>query len=361
MELSESLRRNGHTVFLGGTRGPWLDEDIDETFLALDLLKVTDAEASTMRRIARALKTAAILRRFLKKERVELIHAHESAPAIVARLATLGTRVPVLVTYHGSAPERIRYFGRICRLTAKLIITPSHRCATELCDQGGVPKRSVEVIGLGVQPPPVIAAERVVAHRQKLLDPAGRILVVTIARLDHQKGIDVLIDVVREIGKRRNDIRFVVVGDGPLRNEGRRWAASANVESLIRFEGETNEPYLYLKAADLFLLTSRWEALPITIAEAFQTALPVVATDTGGVAELVSRSVGYVVPVGDVDALTESILEVCSDEHLRNRLSAAALSLSKERRFSLPHIHQIIENKYAEILSATTRDATSGQ
>lgn len=354
MELSESLRKKGHAIFLAGESGPWLDETTDLDYLPLNLLDVSthlNDDVSILSRIIQALKCSFKLRNYLRINRIELIHAHESAPAIVAKLASIGMGIPIIVTYHGSAPARIKSFGHICRLTAQLVITPSHRCATELNEQAGVPKEIIEVIGLGVQPPPAIETDRVNQHRKKLLGPESKLLVVIIARLDHQKGIDILIEVVQKVKAHRQDIRFVVIGDGPLRKEVREWATNAEVENFLHFDGESNEPYLYLKAADVFLLTSRWEALPITIAEAFQAGLPVVATDTGGVKELVDLSVGRVVPIGDVEALSASILEICSDDEQRQKMSKEAIKLSREKRFSIPHVHKIFERTYANILT----------
>jgi glycosyltransferase involved in cell wall biosynthesis len=65
--------------------------------------------------------------------------------------------------------------------------------------KGGVAEKKLKVIGLGVQPPPVFPAEKIVAHRRSFLGPDGKFLVVIIARLTYQKGIDVLIDVVGSV------------------------------------------------------------------------------------------------------------------------------------------------------------------
>ena len=353
IELSDSLRVKGHDVFLAGASGPWLNDVTGGDYFPLDLLEVSRAEGSTLLRIVQAFKCAFRLRRFLSKHRIELIHAHESAPAIVAKIASLGMRIPILLTYHGSAPDRVRSFGRVGRLTAQRIITPSHRCAAELHERAGVPRDNIDVIGLGVQAPPAIAQDRVDQHRKKLLGSDGKLLAVIIARLAHQKGIDVLVDVVRRVHEGRQDIRFVVVGDGPLRDRVKEWTTKAGVETLLQFDGKSEEPYLYLKAADIFLLTSRWEALPITIAEAFQAGLPVVATDTGDVKALVAPSVGRVVPVGDAAGLSASILEICGDDVLRRRMSKEAIRLSREDRFSIPRIHGILERAYADTLART--------
>ncbi len=91
----------------------------------------------------------------------------------------------------------------------------------------------------------------------------------------------------------------------------------------------------------------------MTIVEAFRDGLPVVATDAGGVRELVDETVGRVVAIDDVDALTEAVDAICSDDALRSRLAANARLRGGERRFSPSYAHSVIERTYAEMLSGT--------
>ena len=357
--ISAALRARGHHVALAGSPGNWLPDGSDEAFLALDLDGVSEQGGAVARRMFNALRAAAHLRPFLRRQGIQLIHAHESAPALVAWIATIGMSTPTLVTYHGSEPERVAMFARIARLAARRVITPSQRCAVDL-ERAGVPSSKLEVIGLGIEPRPSVDEVTVQRVRARLLGEDGRRLVVTVARLAHQKGIDVLVDVVRRVCAQRDDIRFVVVGDGPLREDARRWIAQAGVRRFLTLIGHSERPGEFLAAADLFLLTSRWEGLPITIVEAFQASLPVVATDAGGVRELVDDSVGNVVAIGDVDALAVQVLAICADDGLRMRLAANALQRARERRFSPPYVHGVLEHTYARVLGATnlanTRD-----
>ena len=83
-----------------------------------------------------------------------------------------------------------------------------------------------------------------------------------------------------------------MAGGGPLEQEAKRWAEDAGLSDTVTFLGMTERVPLYLKASDMFLLTSRWEALPLSIVEAFHAGLPVIATDCGGVSELVDEEVG---------------------------------------------------------------------
>lgn len=365
LQLRASLLPNGHEVFLAGAPGTWVADPAQLDFLPLDLQGVSTDDRGIVLRMVTAVKCAVRFRRFLRQHRIDLIHSHESAPALVSALASLGLGIPRIVTYHGSAPSRVKSFGRIARMTARRVITPSQRCATELHERAGVPRASLDVIGLGVDPLPALPPEAIEQHRARLLGSDGRLLVVTIARLAHQKGIDVLVDVVRRVTAQRQDVRFVVIGDGPLRHRVSEWTTRAGGDTCLRFEGQSEDPYLYLRAADLFLLTSRWEALPIAIAEAFQAGVPVVATDAGGVTELVAPTVGRVAPIDDADALADRVLELCQDDALRRTLSVAATEVAREDRFSLPHVHRRFERLYRELAEPGRRgnlggDQTSG-
>ncbi len=272
LDLSRWLRDHGQTVFFGGTPGPWLSPETEPDFLVLDARKVSGAAGQGLAsRLSYALASARKLRRWLKRRPVDLIHAHETAPALIARLASLGLGVPIALTYHGSEPERLGQYSAIARFAADLVISVSHRSGRDLVDRGGLPRERLRVIGLGVRPPPSMEPDRIAATRAALIGTEGRFLVATIARICEEKGIDVLIEVVRRVVAERRDVYFVLVGDGPDQAKAEGWAAAAGVSNWLRFAGRSEEPHLYLAAADLFLLTSRREALPFTIVEAFQT------------------------------------------------------------------------------------------
>lgn len=352
-ELSNTLSAKNHNVFLAGAEGPWIEHNTQFPYLPINLLGVSTHyhNASIFKRLINAIRCAKKLRKYLKDNGIQLIHAHESAPAIVAKIASFGLNIPLLVTFHGSAPNRVKPFGKVSKRIANLILTPSYRCAKELSQQAGIKPEKIKVIGLGVEPPPKFDQDEIQEHRKKLLGEQKKFIVAIIARLDYQKGIDILIEVVQKVIEKRQDIQFVVVGDGNLRDKVKQWTEKAGIKAHLKFEGHSDKPYLYLLSADLFLLTSRWEALPITIAEAFQAGLPVVATNTGGVKELVSPDVGFVEEVGDIDALSKSILKIFENDELRKKMSQQTLKLSSEERFSIPCMHEIYEKIYLEILN----------
>ena len=351
VELGSWLRSRGHEVSFAGTPGPWGNPEIEPAFFPLATQDASGLGANMATRLASVAGSAARLRTWLKHHPVDLIHTHESAPALIARLATTGLDIPIVVTYHGSEPERVRQFAQIARFAADRIISVSHRCGRELA-ASKAPAARLAVVGLGVKPQPKVASRRTATLRKQLLGDSGKILVVIVARVTEQKGVDILVDVVKQVTNHRPDIHFALVGDGPQMDLAKGWAAEAGVEANLHFVGRSLEPELYLQAADLFLLTSRWEALPFTIVEAFQAGTPAIATDCGGVAELIDDSVGRVVPIGDVDAISAAVLEIAGDEPLRRSMAAAAAARSLEDRFSPAHVHERIEGLYRDMLRA---------
>ncbi len=345
--LSEWLRVHGHKVTLAGTADVWAGPETEPEFLNLPTRLVAGDGGGIANRLRHTAAAAWHLRRWLAKNRVDLIHCHESAPALVANIARMAQGIPLAITYHGSEPERIAAFGRIAA-KCDLVITPSHRSAEDLATIGSVPREKLKVIGLGVSPPLEDSAADIARLRAKLLGDGERVI-VTLARLLHQKGIDILIDCVTQMKQTHPGYRFVVAGDGPDEAKLRALALDRGLGENLNFIGRTDQPIRHLRAADLFLLTSRWEALPFTIAEAFQAGTPAVATACSGVVELIDDKVGAVVPIGDVDAICAAVADVLSNEDRRAQLAANALERSREDRFDPDWVHRQFEKTYFEL------------
>jgi glycosyltransferase involved in cell wall biosynthesis len=341
------LQGQGHRVSLAGSPDVWVNEGNEADYINLPINRVAGGNGGLPRRLwALALATYK-LRRWLKANPVDVMHAHDSAPALVANLARRGLNIPLIVTYHGSEPERIAGFGRIAR-GCDLTVTPSYKSAEDLTDIGGVPADRLMVIGLGVNPPPPVTEAEVAARRQQLLGDGDRVI-LTLVRLSHQKGVDILIDCAARLLKTHPGWRFIVAGDGPDEAKLRALAAKKRVLPALSFIGRTSEPHLHLRAADLFLLTSRWEALPFTIVEAFQAACPSVCTACSGVVELIDDNVGQVVPIGDIPAICAAVEDVLSDESRRKAMADAALIRAAEDRFNPDWVHPQFEKLYYDL------------
>ena len=348
LNLTASLRESGDDVTLSGTAGRWCNPETDPGFLDLPIRYVASEGGPLPVRLWHLANSVIRLGIWLTKNRVDLVHAHESAPALVSMIARLWRRIPVAVTFHGSEPERVAVFAKTAR-HCDLVITPSYASAKDLIEIGGIPELKVKVIGLGVQPAPTYDRSEISTLRQELLRGGDR-LMITVARLSDQKGIDVLIDCVAKLKATHPGYQFAIVGDGPLQAEYEGLAAEKDVLSHLRFVGRTEHVHKYLQAADMFLLTSRYEALPFAIVEAFQAGIPAVATACSGVVELIDDKVGRTVEIGNVDAICDAIVQVLSDPEELAALGNAALERSREPRFDPEYNRQQMIETYRDLV-----------
>jgi glycosyltransferase involved in cell wall biosynthesis len=151
--------------------------------------------------------------------------------------------------------------------------------------------------------------------------PEGRPLLLVVARLAAQKGLDVLLDAVPAIADRDPRPVVAVAGDGPLRGALAARAAERDLPVLLL--GHRTDVADLLAAADLFVLPSRWEGPSLVVMEALRAGLPVVATRVGGIPDLYSGTALLVAP-GDPAALAAAVGSVLDDAALAGRLRAAA-------------------------------------
>jgi glycosyltransferase involved in cell wall biosynthesis len=150
---------------------------------------------------------------------------------------------------------------------------------------------------------------------------------LAVARLVHQKGLDLLI---RALASLRDpacaDWRLVLVGDGPERSALTALAVREGVADRVVFEGFQTDPVRYMARASVFVLPSRFEGMPNALLEAMAAGLPVVVSDASpGPLEMVDPGVhGLVVPSENVEALAEALGRLMADSELRERLGRAA-------------------------------------
>jgi glycosyltransferase involved in cell wall biosynthesis len=153
---------------------------------------------------------------------------------------------------------------------------------------------------------------------------------VSIGRLAEPKDFGTLISAVADLPL--GTVRLVVVGDGPQRAVLEAQVKASRVADAIEFVGEVDDVRARLERADAFVLSSRSEGMPISVLEAMAAGLPVVATDVGGVHEVVlDGETGRLVPPGDVRALAAALSEMVDDAELRERWGRAGRRRIAER------------------------------
>ena len=352
--LRQWLRDHGHSVISAGLqRGVANEENNDVIDLPLD--RCTGADGGDRHdpaivRLFWIIRSAITLRRALSRTEVDVVHAHETTPLLVAWLATIGLRRPLIMTFHGASPDRQRSLSLIARLFADYVISPSQTGVDRLAALG-VPKDRIVQIGLGVPPFGPLDRDRIARIRTAALGKAGKFLIFSLSRLEPQKGLDAMIRVARKVRETIPGARFVVAGDGPLRPQLEQQLVECNVDDIMTFIGKTDCAGEYLHACDAYLLTSRWEELPISIVEAMRAGLPIVATDCGGVSELVDDNTGRVCDIDDETALANALVEICSNADLKESLAERAKQRGDELRFSVEHINASYALLYQKLIN----------
>lgn len=180
--------------------------------------------------------------------------------------------------------------------------------------------------------------------------------VVCVAKFRPEKGHDVLVDAFAVVRRHVPDARLVLVGQGELQGRLEAQVAALGLDGSVEITGPVDDIWPYLAAADVFALASRSEAYGIAIAEAMAAGLPVVASDVGGIPELVARGVtGELFSPGDRDGLAAHLTRLLKSPEVRARMSAAAVEAAASVRLgnTMPRYVQVctelVEGRRAEL------------
>lgn len=254
-----------------------------------------------------------------------LVHAHGLRPGLLAAVALRGRKVPLVVTWHtrvdieGARAGLVRLMERRVARTAAIVLGASSDLVDRARARGARDARLAPV----AVPAPRRAPESDDGRRQKAraeLGVMGRPLLVTAGRLEAVAGHGPLLDAARRWRGLDPRPLLVVAGEGPDRAvlQGR-----IDTEGLpVRLLGRHDDVPGLLAAADVAVLSSRWEARSLLAQEALHAGVPLVATAVGGVPELVGDA-AELVPYGDPEALAGAVAGLLSDPARRVELAAA--------------------------------------
>ena len=266
------------------------------------------------------------LRRLVRAGRFDVVHVHSPALAAAARPALrLAHARPALVyTEHNRWPSHhplTRLANRVTLRLADATVAVSDDVRRSMGRQGA----GVEVVRHGVDTAALRqkAAERA-AVRAELGIGDDDLLAVTVANLRTSKGYPTLLAAARLVFDADAQVRFVAAGQGPQEAELRALVAELELGDRFRLLGYVPDAARVVAGADLFVLASEHEGLPLAVMEALALGVPVVATNVGGVPELVEDGTnGLLVPPRDPAALAAAVLAL-TDDGARARLAAGA-------------------------------------
>jgi glycosyltransferase involved in cell wall biosynthesis len=310
------------------------------------LADLSEAEGATMRFLpalrqsvdplhdSRALLSLIRLARAFKPD---IVHTHTAKAGFLGRQAALAVRPrPAIVhTYHGHVLEgyfgaaKARLYLELERALARVsdrLIGVSQATVEDLVRLGVAPPEKFSVLPLGLDLAPLAEPDAALgpASRAELGVGAGETLLVFVGRIVPIKRLDLLLRAFAQARESEPRLRLAVVGDGDERPELERQAAGLGVAADVLFLGYRRELRPLFAAADVAVLSSDNEGTPVSLIEAAAAGLPAVATDVGGVREVVGEETGIVVPRGDAAALAGAIAEMAADPQRRERSGRAA-------------------------------------
>ena len=188
--------------------------------------------------------------------------------------------------------------------------------------------------------------------RRRFAPDAGTKLVVHMSNFRPVKRIDRVMEVFERI-VRRMPARLLLVGDGPELATAHRLARELGVSAQVEALGAQEAIMPLLSIADVFLLPSAQESFGLAALEAMACGVPVVASDVGGLPEVIEHGVtGFLHPQDDIEAMARSAVAVLTDAELRKRIADAAVRAVRER-FCADRVVPMYERYYGEVLSST--------
>lgn len=299
------------------------------------------------------------LHSLFNEREIELVHSHSPHPAAMARLGAWGTRVRALVHTEHSLPGSRRAVSQMAnRLTHPLndlTIAVSDDVAIAVDSGRLLHPRRLRVIRGGLDHNVVAAISPADAARARasLAIPSGHLIVGNVAHLRAQKGLDDFLRAAAKIAAECPSTSFVIVGRE--KEPGYQAQLTALAEQLeigdrVRFTGFQSDPYPFLAAFDVFMMSSRYEGFPIALIEAMAMGKPVVSTNVGGVPEAITDFTnGILVDPGEPGRMAEQVIRLLEDEAERSRLGENARRTVRDQ-FSIRTMVGSIEAAYKEVL-----------
>jgi len=270
-------------------------------------------------RFAQGMRTVATLTAAMREFKPDLVHTHTARAGTLGRIAAFLARVPIRVhTFHGHARSTIavRAERALARRT-DLLLAVSHRVRDELVAARIGRRRQYEVVPPGISLP--TAPPREEARRTLGLPPTGPV-VAFVGRVTRLKRPDRWLAVAREVRQALGDVRFVVCGEGDLLAQTASGAQGLGV-TFLPWREDVETVYA---ASDMVLLTSDDEGLPVSLIEAAMCERPAVATNVGGVSEVVRHGETGLVTDLDLASLTGAVIRLLRDDTLRRWMGRRA-------------------------------------
>jgi glycosyltransferase involved in cell wall biosynthesis len=299
------------------------------------------------------------LREIVQRRRIDVLHLHGYGATTFGRLAGAAARIPTILHEHANLTDT-PWFQKVADSGLEpftdIAIAVSHSTAEFVLKARRVRAAKVKVVYLGV-PLEEFSRQRtpdeIAGARLELGIGPGEFAVGTITRLHESKGNSYLVEAAARVVAARDNVRFFLVGEGPLLNDLQAQAVARGLGDRFVFAGFRRDVPRTLSAFDLSVFPSLWEGTPLTAFEALAMGKAIVATDADGLLDILTdRQDAVIVPRRDAAALAQAIEWAIDRPDERARLSESARRTG--RQYDIDVFVKKMERLY-ELLAETSR------
>ena len=260
------------------------------------------------------------LYRYISGEEPDVVHTHLYAAKYAIPAAHAAGVPACLHTVHSIASEDLSGADTVLQrwFYARGWATPvamSPRVKRTICEKFGMSQNSVPMVLNGV------SRQMPLRRRER---KGGPFVFLHIGRFEPVKNHSLLLEAFERVHETHVDCRLVMLGTGPLIEDMRRKAAELDLDGAVEIVGEVADVAPYLAKADAFVLPSAYEGLPITLVEALQAGVPCLASNVGGVPDIVHDGENGLLFEPTVDAVAQAMNRVVSDRALLSRFASIA-------------------------------------
>lgn len=284
-----------------------------------------------------------------RKEKIDVVYMAYKKEQMIGAMAARLLGLSVIWREEGPLASPIPE-SKIWRTIYRTLASITHRVVASCA------AAESSLFAIGVKPEKVtvvyngIDLERFAKKRRMPRQPTIGI----VARLSGFKGHDLLIRAMKQVVRKFPDARLLIIGDGPEKANLQKLVSQLQLSRQVEFIGFVNDVSSYLEQLNVFVLPSQAEGLPFSIIEAMAKGIPVVATRTGGVPELVlDGQTGLILDEATPDAIAGAITKLLEDKKLAQKMGAAARRRSRE----LFSVHPMVTQMETIIKEAVTRSA----
>jgi glycosyltransferase involved in cell wall biosynthesis len=279
-------------------------------------------------RAANRLAAASLIRRLLRDRHFDIVHVNEAHALTAAWLARAHRRAPLVIARRVTFPVS-RGRVALARYRAAACIVAVSRAVREQLLAAGLDRASIVVVPDGVEIPPTVSAEARQGVRKCWNIAPGERVLALVASFTAEKGHALLLEAFAELHRGATEgrlprCRLLLAGDGPLRDALERQATALGIANAVIFAGFVAEVGAVYGACDLFVFPSLHEGGGTSLLDAMAQALPVIATATGGIAEIVEDERNGLLADATPQSIAAAAARLLDAPELAQRLGLAA-------------------------------------